>query len=75
MLAHNWAELGATFALDDSTDAEARAAISCITGGNFLLMQLLSSQIVRILEINRQRTITKEVVDTAREGLVIGPLP
>ena len=28
----------------------------------------------RILAINELRTVTKEVVEAAREGLVIGPL-
>ena len=60
---------------DDYTDAEALAAIARITGGNFRLVQRLFSQIARVLEINRLRTITREVVETARASLVIGPLP
>jgi hypothetical protein len=36
-------------------------------------VQRLFSQIERVLEINRLRTITAEVVETARENLVIGP--
>jgi len=53
-------------------DAEALAAITSITGGNFRLIQRLFTQIVRILTINGLRTITGEVVMAARQTLVIG---
>ena len=56
----------------DFTDAEAVAAIARITGGNFRLVQRLFTQIERLLEINRLRAVTKEVVEAARESLVIG---
>ena len=43
-----------------------------MTGGNFRLMQRLLSQIDRVLEINELTTITKEVVEIARQSLIIG---
>jgi hypothetical protein len=37
-------------------------------------VQRLFAQTRRIMEINNLNTITKEVIDTARESLVIGSL-
>lgn len=65
---------GLTLAADDFTDTEAVAAIVRITSGNFRLIQRLFTQIERILQINALRTVTKEVVEAARESMVIGPL-
>jgi len=74
ILTKKWQEMGLTLTPDDFTDAEALAAMIRITGGNFRLVQRLCSQIARILEINALRTVTAEVVEAARENLVIGPL-
>jgi DNA transposition AAA+ family ATPase len=74
ILQEKWAELGLELDISDFTDSEALAAIVRITGGNFRLLQRLFTQIERILQINELRVVTKEVVETAREGLVIGPL-
>jgi DNA transposition AAA+ family ATPase len=74
ILAHKWKQLGLKLTPDDFTDAEAVAAITRITAGNFRLIQRLFEQIDRILQINNLRTVTKEVVEAARETLVVGPL-
>ena len=72
ILTQKWAELGWTLRVDDFTDTEAEAAIIRITGGNFRLLQRLWTQIERILQINEMQVVTAEVVEAARESLVIG---
>jgi DNA transposition AAA+ family ATPase len=71
VLAHRWPEYGLDDT-DDFTASEARAAIIRITSGNFRLTTRLMAQIRRIMEINQLATLTSEVVDAARESLVIG---
>ncbi len=56
----------------DFTTSEAVAAITRITSGNFRLTCRLVAQIQRVLDINRLSVVTKEVVEAARESLVIG---
>ena len=55
--------------VDDFTDTEALAAIVRMTTGNFRVIHRLLMQIERILEINDLRTVTKEVVEVARESV------
>ncbi len=59
--------MGLTFSRDDYNNAEALAAIARITSCNVWLVQRWFSQIARVLENNRLRTITVEVVEAARE--------
>jgi len=71
VLARHWPELH----LDDTADfttGEAVAAITRITNGNFRLTCRLIAQIQRILDINHLSVVTREVVEAARESLVIG---
>jgi len=71
VLQHKWQQLG--LSLDrEGADAEAVAAIIRITGGNFRLLQRLFGQMERVMQINHLHLVTKEVVESARELLVIG---
>lgn len=72
LLQQRWNDLGRQVRTEDFTDQEAISAIVRITGGSFRLIHRLLMQIDRILEINKLHTITKDVVETARENLVIG---
>ncbi len=72
LLEQRWGHLGMHIRVDDFTDQEALAAIVRITGGNFRVIHRLLMQIERILEINHLQTVTKEVVEKARERLVLG---
>jgi hypothetical protein len=53
-------------------DEEIRAAVIRITGGNFRLLHGLITQIVRLVEINTLLQVMHQVVEAARESLVIG---
>jgi DNA transposition AAA+ family ATPase len=72
ILEHKWQQIGVRLQPDDFSDMEAVAAVIRITGGNFRLIHRLCTQIERILQINDMRMVTKEVVEAAREQLVIG---
>lgn len=54
------------------SDEEGLAAILRVTGGNFRRRHRLMTQIARVLEINGVTRITGDVVEAARESLVIG---
>jgi DNA transposition AAA+ family ATPase len=73
VLARRWPRLG----LDDPEDyttAEAMAAIQRHTNGNFRLLDRLLAQVQRVVEINQLTTVTADVVDVARDALIVGPL-
>jgi len=55
-------------------DAVVLNAIARITGGNFRLIQRLFAQLDRVLTINSLATVTTDVVEAARESLVVSAL-
>ena len=71
LLERHWTRPGVRFP-GDGIDTVAAASIIRITGGNFRLLNRLLTQVERILEINALPSVTKEVVEEARENLVIG---
>jgi len=72
VLARRWHTEGLTSGTDEFTESVAIATIARITGGNFRLVDRLLSQVQRIMHINHLDTVTPEVVEAAREALLIG---
>lgn len=72
VLTEYWSRLGLVFNPEHEPDVEALMSIVRITGGNFRLIERLMSQIGRVLGINRLDAITPDVVEAARETLVVG---
>jgi len=60
--------------LDSAMDTAVLNSIARVTGGNFRLIQRLFAQIDRVLTINSLATVTTDVVDAARESLVVSAL-
>ena len=69
LLTKGWTPPGVTLPVLDS---EAVTSVIRITGGNFRLFERLLTQVERIIEINALSQASKDVVEAARESLVIG---
>jgi DNA transposition AAA+ family ATPase len=69
---HQWLPFGVVLPETGRSDEEVLAAIIRMTGGNFRLLHRLLTQIARLVEINALQKVTAQVVETARESLVIG---
>ena len=53
-------------------DAETVETILRVTRGNFRLLSRLLAQVERILAVNELTNVTRDVVEAARQSLVIG---
>jgi len=72
LLREEWRPRGISRSRRPWADDEGIAAIVQVTGGNFRLLDRLLGQIDRVIKINKLGKVTREVVDAARESLVIG---
>jgi DNA transposition AAA+ family ATPase len=69
---HHWTPAGVALPAQGLNDEEVLATIIRSTGGNFRLLHRLLTQVTRLVEINALSQVTREVVEAARESLVIG---
>jgi hypothetical protein len=67
-----WRPPGIGLPTDLLADEDGVAAIIRVTGGDSRLLDRLLTQVARILALNGLATVTREVVEAAREVLVIG---
>ena len=57
---------------DDFADKEAFATILRIMRGNIRLIERLMMQVEHVLVANQTQIVTKDVVETAQQNLIIG---
>jgi DNA transposition AAA+ family ATPase len=72
LLREGWSPSGVSLPDEAFIDEEAIATLIRIAEGKFRLLHRLLTQIGRVMEINRLDKITRQVVEAARESLVIG---
>lgn len=71
LLRSHWAPTGVQLPKNE-VSPEVAAAITRLTRGNFRLLTRLLTQMQRVVEINQLSEFAIDVVETARENLVIG---
>jgi DNA transposition AAA+ family ATPase len=71
LLEQRWTPVGVTLP-DEPFAPEVMARLIRMTGANFRLLTRLLTQIERVLEVNQLHIVSTEVVEAARDSLVIG---
>jgi hypothetical protein len=71
LLEQRWTPVGVMLP-DEPFAPEVMARLIRMTGGNFRLLTRLLTQIERVLEVNQLHIVSAEVVEAARDSLVIG---
>ena len=71
LLERRWTPAGVTLP-DEKLIPEVIASLIRMTGGNFRLLTRLLTQIERVLRVNDLHLVSNEVVEAARDSLVIG---
>ncbi|EAF3379254.1 ATP-binding protein, partial [Listeria monocytogenes] len=72
ILEYRCQDIGLAIDYENFEDYDAINRIIKLTNGNFRLLQRLFTQIDRIMEINNLEKISSDVVQAARESLIIG---
>jgi DNA transposition AAA+ family ATPase len=71
LLERHWTPVGVTLP-EGPFEPEVMARVLRMTGGNFRLLTRLLTQIQRVLDLNNLQLISSEVVEAARDSLLIG---
>lgn len=72
LLREGWGSLDSSLPDEESIDEDAITSLIRVSEGRFRVLCRLLQQMTRVMEINRLDKATREVVETARESLVIG---
>jgi DNA transposition AAA+ family ATPase len=71
LLDQRWTPTGVTLP-DQPLDPDVIAKLIRMTGDNFRLLTRILTQIERVPDVNQLDTVSTEVVEAARDSLVIG---